>query len=368
MKTLNISFAVTLENYFIDEFRRAHGPYFHKWLPDGDKDALTINMGSPNIELKLWFERKGYVRADGIIVYDQKKHEVDENIMARQAILDAGPLFGQLTINNVTEAQIEVLQQDKRNDPNYIQLGKELLNFIYPVLSRLITILRVNYGQYWIRELEPWDSRKYPLGHYCQTFLEMRWALDNEQTWRDFKPSDGPITIRVQLPSDEDYLQYLLPEDYKHIEKLLNENFSPSLAATSIGLAHQSLDRGNFKHAIIEAVTALEIALEEFHRSKFNADKELLKQIKAFWDLPLRTQLLVSANSLPECDLESLKEAVRAIDMRNNVVHEGWNPPNNAETFKTIQVFLKLISLFVEGPKFKFAEDAQGANTLYAPS
>jgi hypothetical protein len=37
-------------------------PVFHRWLPDGEKDALTFDMKDPNITLKLWFERWGVVQ------------------------------------------------------------------------------------------------------------------------------------------------------------------------------------------------------------------------------------------------------------------------------------------------------------------
>jgi hypothetical protein len=367
MQKLIISFAISLENYSTDQFFRPHGPLFHRWLPNGENDTLAIDTGHQNIELKLWFARKGHIR-NGFIEYDDERHEVDENIVKRQAVLDAGPLFGKLIFSNIEDADAEVLQHNRINDARYIQLGKNVYNLLFPVLTRFITILRTNYGQYWIRELEPWDSRTYPLGYYCSTFLNMHWSLDNEQTWNSFKPSDGPIKITVPKSSEDDFQQYLLPEDYNCIGNLLNQGFSPSFAATALGSAHQLLDQGNLRFALIQAVIALELALQEFHSSKFKADQELFKKMKSFWDLPLRAQMLATVSSLPEFDIEAVKSANKAIDMRNNVVHDGWMPPHNRDTFKTIRDFLKLISLLIGGPKFKFPKDARGRNKLYPSS
>jgi hypothetical protein len=93
MATLLLKFGVLLENYNIEEFDRHKGPLFHRWLPDGEKDAILVDVPDPTAELKVWFERRGFVD-DRWIRFDYSRPEIDPEIMERQAILDAGPLRG----------------------------------------------------------------------------------------------------------------------------------------------------------------------------------------------------------------------------------------------------------------------------------
>jgi hypothetical protein len=87
MATLTIRFMWTLLNQNV-RFHYAFGPLFARWLPDGEMDKLSIPTDDSDIQLHVWIERRGYV--DGLIHYDYKRKEVDENLMTRQARLDGG--------------------------------------------------------------------------------------------------------------------------------------------------------------------------------------------------------------------------------------------------------------------------------------
>jgi len=50
------------------------------------------------------------------------------------------------------------------------------------------------------------------------------------------------------------------------------------------------LEQNDVKEAIIDAVTALEIALNDFLRGKLEWNKALLDKMQAFWNLPLPAQ------------------------------------------------------------------------------
>lgn len=59
MPTLLLKFEIILEDHNI-RINRHSGPLFHEWLPNGEGDAICINIGA-NAELKIWFDRRGYV-------------------------------------------------------------------------------------------------------------------------------------------------------------------------------------------------------------------------------------------------------------------------------------------------------------------
>src|SRR2546423_8090993 len=102
MPTLLLKFCIYLGQ---DIMRNFEGPLFHRWLPDGEKDALILETGTPNTTLKVWFERRGYVD-DRHIKYDITRKEVDSAIIPTQAALVAGSLFGSLEIQGLTEEEV----------------------------------------------------------------------------------------------------------------------------------------------------------------------------------------------------------------------------------------------------------------------
>jgi hypothetical protein len=150
MNTLFLKFAIHLENYNIDFGPK--GPLTHRWMPNGQSDAIDLDVGNSDYILKVWFERRGYVR-DGMIEFDYKRKEVEPAIIPKQVVLEAGPMTGSFTIKDVSDVELEAVKGNKEGDPNYISLGKRIVSIIQPPVSNLLRILRIQYGQYWLREI-----------------------------------------------------------------------------------------------------------------------------------------------------------------------------------------------------------------------
>src|SRR4029077_5012480 len=89
------------------------GPSFHRWLPDGIRDAIETNIDLGH--LQLWFERRGYT--ERMVHFDFERHEVAASIVAKQGSLDAGPLLGRLHLANVPGNVVDALRQDQIGDP-----------------------------------------------------------------------------------------------------------------------------------------------------------------------------------------------------------------------------------------------------------
>lgn len=295
-------------------------PLFGRWLPNGPEDALILFDSSENVELSVWFERFGFCD-NGFIKFDLSRKEVDESVLCRQTPLSAGPLHGLLKWGNVAESQREALKANPGSS-KYVGLGKEVVNFLQPKLARFVEVLRTVYGQYWIPSFPKWDSRQLSLGAYCSDFLEMKWSLDDGQTWANFVPDTTSVTLVLNgHPLKEK--DFLVEDDWKNLPSLVQSTDLVSTASQVLGRAHCLYDEGQSEHALVEGVTALEIAIGEFLRASLNNNATHFKdELKRFQRISLSAQLVVIAGALGIPGLD-LTEAVKAVDLRNDIVHKG---------------------------------------------
>jgi len=136
------------------------------------------------------------------------------------------------------------------------------------------------------------------------------------------------------------------------------EKYEPSPAAFVLSLAHRFMDQGDLKHAFIEGVSALEIALNEFVHQKLDNDNGLLEPMKAFWTLPLRAQIITITIDLDKVTFQDMKDTIDAIKIRNEIVHEGLDPPINTKNI--LSGLLNTVSALLLGPTFSFPSANSG--------
>lgn len=340
-----------LEDHNLPIVDQNHGPLFHRWLPDGEKHAIVLNTGDPDTNLKVWFERCGFVDSGGHIRFDYKRQEVDTKIIPMQAILDAGPLIGILEIRGLSSEELAPIQEKQVGDSKYITLGKKIVKkWVVPPVARFLDILRTNYGQYWIRKLEKWDSRKESLGSYCSSKLQLKWSLNGGRTWERFEPDKREVRLTVTVRRN--FREYLTEEDWHELSKVVEEEYDPSLAAFTLARTHLLLDQENLKHAFVEGVSALELALEEFIHQKLHGANSLHDSMSAFWNLSLPTRVITVATILGKPPLQIIERATKAIDIRNRIVHEGYDPPDTSK--QQLRDLLETVSTLLSGPQFRF--------------
>src|SRR5437763_17048415 len=86
-----------------------HGPRFHCWLPDGERDAVELNTEESAARLRVWFERHGHME-NGFIKFADREHTLDRSVIPMQGMLEAGPLLGDLTID-LSDNDVDMLSQ-----------------------------------------------------------------------------------------------------------------------------------------------------------------------------------------------------------------------------------------------------------------
>lgn len=356
MSSLLLRFGIVIidyesESYQLNKNLRHHGPLFHRWLPNNESDAINLSADARKAEIKVWFERRGFIEK-GFVKYHPDKREVDDDLISKQGILDAGSLFGLLKIRNLLPNEARAIQQNKTGHKDYEVVGKRAANLIYKPISKFIKVLRITYGQYWLKDLQKWDSREFSLGYYFNSIIQTKWSLDGGKTWSEFLPT------RIEAKENAEastllYPEFLTENDWNELRTIVKSDYEPSAATEILARAHKLLKQERIKQALIEGVTALEIAVGEFVRRASKENKVVNDKIQSFWNLSLPAQIAVLGVISGANPLKDLESALHAIEMRNKVVHEGWIPPSK-DAKKEISMLLKVVAALLPEPRLKF--------------
>jgi len=317
--------------------------------------------------LKVWFERYGMTDFPGYVRFSYDQHEVDPLIMSEQAALDAGPLFGLLEITDLPESTLRTIRGRKVDTPAYIKLGKRVVDALFPPLSNLITILRTNYGQYWLPPLRQWDSREETLGRYCNS-LQMQWSLDDGRTWATFLPTRA-IRYTTRSIAHWQFTDYLTQADWKELEQVAQAEYIPPLSSIILARAHQFYDVGDLRSAFLEAVTALDITMSQYLRQKLPKDTKLAPTYN--WitgnEAPQKHQFAIACLMLGTIQITAFETALAAMEIRNKIAHEGFNPPSTEEMEECIATLIEVIAKFQEGPAFRFPSSTPADVRMTSP-
>ncbi len=362
MQTLLLRFKVNVHDPSLPSYWLGSGPFFHRWLPDGEKDAIVLDTGEPDVDLRVWFERLGFVDGWRGIVFDEERREVSPDVMRTQAVLAGGPLVGSLEIRGLGEGAVAAVRGGRTEHADYVGLGKRIVrNLLVSHVNRFLRILRVNYGQHWIVEIEEWDSRYRSLAEYCERPLGLTWSLDGGETWAPFHPGRGEggnVARHDGKPFPDLFREYLSEVDWRQLGLLIRDGYEPSTGALVLAQAHRFLGRGDVRQAIIEGVCALEVALSEFVRDRLGCDRDLAECMQSFWNLPLRAQVIVVATTLGGIPEQGIEDSVELVRVRNDMLHKGKVPPDDA--VRRMSGLMNTVAALLSGQTFRFPSFAIG--------
>lgn len=343
---LQLKFVVHLENYTLNSSPHIFGPLCTKWLPNGKSDLIRLKTGNPNVNIDVWFERRGYVN-ERTIICDPSRKEVDEKRIPKQAVLDAGPLFGLMQINNISKQYLEALEKDiKEND--YSEFCKMyIIDLLSSRLINFIDILKLNFGQYWLSNIKKWDSRSESLGHYC-SMLELKWSINEGETWNKLIPTEKIIHIVCEM--EDDFSNYLEEDDWQILKTCIENKYDPPFYLRILSNSFKLWEQGDKKYAVIEAITALELLLSNLVRNEIS--KNYSTDINMIDNLPIKTRLLYSVNFFNDIDFIDIDNVIQLIAVRNELVHEGKGIPTNINAL--YNSYKKVIQKLSTNYKIKF--------------
>ena len=347
MTIVKMSFHLRLETRTFAGPLRIVGPLFHRFVPNGRDDAVFLTPEGDPHEIRIWFERSAKL-AQGLLKWERDGTQFDEAVMRRQAKLEGGPLCGEMLIDVSVEEMVSLLRnpkalnepfgEDSGDDPIYASLGKRVIEELQPRLSNFISTLRNQYGQYWLEELSPWDSRRDTLGTYCSSVLSLVWWNEQTRDWRRFLPTNSGSRITVERPPGRGYAEYLTEEDWRRFQRTRCLS-DVSTEVQLLGNATRALDFGERRQAFIEVMSALELVVA---RRLASTSVMAKRAIQSFLNRETQSAqiavilLATGANSI------EIEEALEALKVRNRVAHEGYLPSDVEATalrnvMKTIQ-------------------------------
>jgi len=321
MSQLFFSFNIDLSRHERPFLQQPPGPLFHRWLPDGQNNAILLPTGTSKIELSVWFSRDSKGSAS------QGSTALDNVLLPRQAILDAGPLAGLVVFRSVSAAQLGALNEDM-NGLAYVRFAKQLIKIVIPPVSSFVDTLRTKYGQYWLAPVPTFDSRRESLGNYCNT-LGLSWSTDLK-TWRMLIPGGLVIKLSATKTPHDAYLALLTESDWQDLKLAPPTHHSPPLDTTILLRACELIGTDNLRYAFIEAVTAAEIRVDRMIEDTFRA-LNIPDDPKRLLELPLKLKLAFVASHDSSLSPHDLTQSIIAIDIRNKIVHDGAEPAPHSE-------------------------------------
>lgn len=343
-------FTIRLRNFKFDSFFDPNGPLFHRWIPNGKNDAIDVPVKNKKNRITIWFDRHGYIDG-GWVKYDRSKSEIDPIVMDRQCKLDAGPLHGEAVFSDISKEERAAVENNLQDSKEYVKLGKRIVSFLYPPVCNFISILKIQYGQYWIPDLKPWDSRNVTLGSYLTSNFDLHWSTDKGKSWSRFIPTQQGMTFHVIV--GRDFTRYLTKKDWQKIKSSFEPDTVPSLAAVTLSKAHEFRGQGHLRQAFIEAVSALELAIAEYFRKQQKDCQSLSAYSQRFFELPNPVKLTLLGSLTKIVPAKTLEESIEAISLRNYIVHDGYNPSEKKSRACLDGLFTTVAALLETG-EFKF--------------
>jgi hypothetical protein len=332
MPELNLKFHIRLTKRFFDPLIES-GPLFHRWLPNGKKDALVLTQPEEQEQITVWFERR-MVSDNGFLRWNPDGTQFDPNLMERQCKIEAGILFGDMkaTISKaesvaIANSPIKIGDTFGQYDPasaEYVQAGKRISEKIQQKVRLFVSRLRTQYGQYWLEDVLPWDSRQMSLGSYCNSTLGLSWFHEADARWCWFLPTPSMFIQTIGPMPGRGFSEYLTEADWRALQTHRCQS-DVSLGVEMLGTATEALDTGNWSYAFVTVATALEFALAERMQSG-KSDPKIMKALNSFSDhetLPARAAVVLLAAGAPA---HEVKAVLSTIEIRNRIAHEGYQP------------------------------------------
>lgn len=293
-----------------------------RWIPEIN-NSINITI-SNNISMKMYCSRK----AIDIVT---RHSEVQDGSLEKWVRLPIKYLIVSFTFTDVEDMLANYILNgcepiNHELEEKVIELALLIQNNIEKYVNRFIAFVRCNKGQYW---LKPLLFDKMRLSSNIEELNTL--VSSTNDNWSEFAVKQ-PSSIVLALQGNENTL---VKEDWQCLKDFVNSESRSNLALELIANAYQLLDDNYSRSSIIEACCALEAAvsifkdLEDFswlERKEFSTRipseniKTQIKHLGFSSTIKILFPIIFTENEVSQ---EVLCNCYQAIEIRNNIVHNG---------------------------------------------
>jgi hypothetical protein len=232
--------------------------HFARWLPLGEEDAIWIP--DDGLDVKLWFN----------IDATRWAIQIPEEEIPRYIAVPAHRIQVDLTIRDVRTELLEYMatrdfgrapsEEGASIQSEYQTLGTRVLDATLPHLNRLLAYARALKGHYWIAEYAIDYDR---MGSFFQQVNAK--AKDESGRRFRFQPTTGDrFVITVDSENDK---RLITREEWEQVRAFVTGRRRPPIIDSLLANAEELRAKGHRRSALIEAITALEMAVSDFVRA-----------------------------------------------------------------------------------------------------
>lgn len=128
------------------------------------------------------------------------------------------------------------------------------------------------------------------------------------------------------------YHQYLLEDEWENIGHQITLNNEIPFPLQYASQCWRFLDQGDVKRAVIEGITSLELTINHIiHEGLDNLEIGFEKIDDFTKNVKLQTKLMIVSGLKNNVTKKELDDALEIYSIRNKLVHEGKEPPQNIE-------------------------------------
>jgi hypothetical protein len=327
------------------------GLIFNRWLPLKESDALIFT--EDKFEVKLWFDTSciedGF---KGVFAEDELSGWLNVTVSKVFADVMAADIHGDLAdfiFASANKTDISNAEMSQRFEELNAQVIKSAVKYV----NRLVTYFRSEKGQYWLEDYRYlydsylWDARNNTPFHVV--FKAKVKVRDSEAEWVKWNPQCRGI---LMMPGDSED-KYVKREEWADIYDFVHSSRRPTLIPELLTNAENLANNEHRRSAIIEAVTALEVAINSFSKAPQWAEimnptmtaridtGSFASQVEHLgFSATLRylIPLLFNESTLPSDLINKCQDAVL---IRHDVVHKGQRKIEKVKLLQMIHAIRK---------------------------
>ncbi|MGH7242311.1 MAG: hypothetical protein ACREJD_02705 [Phycisphaerales bacterium] len=333
------------------------GPLFQGWIPNGESDAIALVSSGLSQTVEVWFERR-FKPGIQPLEYDFNHREpVADNVVAQSNPIDAGYLFSACNVNDVPESVANRLLENRTSfsDPDPASgevesFGKSLYKTMFPPIRVFCERMILELGQWWLTTPHAWDSRHESLGNYFQHHSVTCQFADGKTGF--FLPTAPTTRPEVSFRFVGGYMS---KHDWTVLARTCSDSRTYSSALRILVDAERCLIEDFPLMGLIQAITALEMAVSEFASSCYPNHEKGHEQMSA-WKNSRSESLGPRVAALFARSPESAQDVdgtLKAISLRNKIVHNGYRPTDPDAVRSPAEAAISLCRYLIGAENFK---------------